>query len=106
VCLLHAFPHVADHLGFPTYDHMLETATMHGRELLDTFYNKLHPLVPLETQLIEGPPAAAILRVAQAEGFDLIIVGSRGNNSLVSLLMGSVSTSVTQRAPCPVMVTH
>lgn len=37
-------------------------------------------------QLLEGPPAQAILRVAEEENFDLIVMGSRGHSPLVGLL--------------------
>ncbi len=106
LCLLHAFPHIADHIGSPAYDRLVERATMRGRELLDEMCATIADSVPVETQLIEGTPAAAILRVAQTEGFDLIVLGSRGHSHIASLLLGSVSSAVTQKAQCPVMVIH
>jgi len=60
----------------------------------------------VETQLIEGPPAPAILRVAQEEGFDLIVLASRGLGQISGLLLGSVSSAVAQRAHCAVLIVH
>jgi nucleotide-binding universal stress UspA family protein len=106
LCILHAYPHVADYLGSPIYDEVFRASSNHGQELLDAACSALDPAIKVDTQLLEGPPAPAILRVAQAEGCDLIVMGSRGNNGVVSLLLGSVSDAVNHRAHCPVMVIH
>ena len=51
-----------------------------------------------------GHAAAQIVRVAEREGADLIVMGSRGLNPLESLLLGSVSMHVIQHAPCSVLI--
>ena len=51
--------------------------------------------------LIEtGHAAEAILRVAEAERVDLIVMGSRGLGALKRLLAGSVSQTVSHLANC------
>ena len=47
-----------------------------------------------------GHAAEAILRVAKAEGADLIVMGSRGLGALKRLFMGSVSQTVSHFANC------
>ncbi len=47
-----------------------------------------------------GHAAEAILRVAEAERVDLIVMGSRGLGTLKSLLVGSVSQTVSHLANC------
>lgn len=106
LCLLHAFPHVADYLGSPLYDQRVNQSTLNGQVLLEQMKDEIAATVPVETQLIEGPPAPAILRVAETEGYDLIVLGSRGQPAVVSMLLGSVSRAVTQQAHCPVLVVH
>ena len=49
----------------------------------------------------ERPAAALVDAAAQAS---LLIVGSRGSRALHNLLLGSVSTKVTQHSPCSVLV--
>jgi nucleotide-binding universal stress UspA family protein len=51
----------------------------------------------------EGHPADEILGAAQDEGAGLIVVGSRGKR-LHTLLMGSVSREVANRAEIPVLI--
>ncbi len=47
-----------------------------------------------------GHAAEAILRVAEAERVDLIVMGSRGLGALKGLLVGSVSQKVSHLANC------
>jgi nucleotide-binding universal stress UspA family protein len=57
-------------------------------------------------EIVDAPPADAILAAAEDGEFDLIVMGSRG----VSVehgherLVGSVAERVLHRAPCPVLV--
>ncbi|MBC7131006.1 universal stress protein, partial [Candidatus Bathyarchaeota archaeon] len=58
-----------------------------------------------ETLAILGSnPARALKDIAKKEGFDLIVVGSRGLGSAASLLLGSVSRQVVVGAECDVLV--
>ena len=106
LCLLHAFPHVSDLLGTPQYEQLLEARSAIGQQLLESTRAQVGHAVPVETQLIEGPPAPAILRVAAEDGCDMIVMGSRGHGQLAGLLLGSVSSAVAQRAQCPVLIVH
>ena len=106
LCLLHAFPHVSDLLGTPQYEHLLEARSAIGEQILDSTRKQVANDVSVETQLIEGPPAPAILRVADEDGCDMIVMGSRGHGQLAGILLGSVSNAVAQRANCPVLIVH
>lgn len=106
LCLLHAFPHVSDLLGTPQYEHLLEARSAIGQQILESTRAQVATKVPIEMQLIEGPPAPAILRVAAEDGCDLIVLGSRGHGQLAGMLLGSVSSAVAQRAHCAVMIVH
>jgi nucleotide-binding universal stress UspA family protein len=104
--LLHAFPHVSDLLGTPNYENLLVARTLIGQQLLESARTQVGDTVPVEAQLVEGPPAPAILRVAADEGCDLLVLGSRGHGQLAGLLLGSVSSVVAQQADCPVLIVH
>ena len=106
LCLLHAFPHVSDLLGTPQYEHLLEARSTIGQQILESTRTQVAQGVAVETQLIEGPPAPAILRVAVEDDCDMIVMGSRGHGQLAGMLLGSVSNAVAQRANCPVMIVH
>ncbi len=51
-----------------------------------------------------GNPGEVILSVAEEEESDMIVMGSHGFGTFRSLLMGSVSSFVTQHADCPVLL--
>jgi nucleotide-binding universal stress UspA family protein len=42
--------------------------------------------------------------IAEEQGCDVIVVGSRGHGAIRRALLGSVSTHLVQHAPCPVFV--
>jgi nucleotide-binding universal stress UspA family protein len=52
----------------------------------------------------EGDPGDGIVAAADAEGADLIIVGTHGRSTVGRFLLGSVSDHVVHRAGCPVLV--
>lgn len=54
--------------------------------------------------LVEGDPAAEILRYARDHGVDLLVLGTHGRTGLRRLVLGSVAERVVRQAPCPVMV--
>ncbi|MBP8932913.1 MAG: universal stress protein [Candidatus Atribacteria bacterium] len=57
------------------------------------------------TILKEGHPSHIIVEVAREEGFDMIVLGSRGLGGLKKLFLGSVSNAVLQEAHnCSVLI--
>jgi nucleotide-binding universal stress UspA family protein len=61
--------------------------------------------IKARTMLKEGPVSDTIVKVAQKEGFDMIVVGSRGMGGLKKMFLGSVSNAIIQEAKnCSVLV--
>jgi nucleotide-binding universal stress UspA family protein len=60
--------------------------------------------VTINTELVWGSPEAVIISRVKSEPYDLVVIGSRGLSALSGLLLGSVSSRVVHRAPCPVML--
>lgn len=58
----------------------------------------------VDTRVIRGRPASAIVEEARALRPDLMVVGSRGHGPLATAVIGSVSTEVVDHSPCPVLV--
>lgn len=59
--------------------------------------------VEVREVLVQGKPAAEILRVAREETFDMIILGTHGKGVLDQALFGSTTERVVRKAPCPVL---
>lgn len=60
----------------------------------------------VETRVLDGDPAAELLRALGSGEFELIALGARGLGSLAELLLGSVSDKLLQLSPCPVLVSR
>src|SRR5699024_283460 len=60
--------------------------------------------VPCETHILHGDPGSAIVEFANNEGFDCVVVGSRGLGQIKEMFIGSVSRQVTKQADCPVLI--
>lgn len=58
--------------------------------------------VTIERVFLEGPPAKML--IDEAREAQLLVVGARGREGFVGLLLGSVANAVTQHPPCPVAV--
>jgi len=52
----------------------------------------------------EGDAGDGVIEAAEAEGADLIVVGTRALGAIGRLLLGSVSSHVVAHARCPVLV--
>jgi nucleotide-binding universal stress UspA family protein len=69
------------------------------------------PQVKFEHRLLYGPPGSAeiakpadeILKLAEKENVEMIVIGMQGRSALAELLMGSVAESLLHRACCPVV---
>ena len=60
--------------------------------------------VAYEHCYLTGSPVTQILKLAEREQIDLIVIGSHGRTGLSRLLMGSVAEGVVRSTQCPVLV--
>lgn len=77
-----------------------------NRELTALLKSQEGQPVPLAQRVEVGDPAAVILRVAEQDKCDLIVMGTHGRQGLPRLLLGSVAQKVVARAHCPVLTLH
>lgn len=57
----------------------------------------------VKTAVVQGDPAEEILKYAEAEKVDLVIMGTHGRKGLDRILFGSVANEVVKRSPAPVL---
>ena len=79
----------------------------HERHEIRERLTKVVPTVPnvaYEHRYLTGSPAAQILKLAEQERIDLIVMGSHGRTGLSKVLMGSVAEGVMRKAACPVLI--
>ena len=54
--------------------------------------------------ILHGAPGPEIVRYANEKKVDLVVIGSRGLNSLQEMVLGSVSHKVMKRVHCPALI--
>lgn len=81
------------------------------RKMAENYLNKVKKMakragVTFETKIIENRPSIvhAITEIAENEGCDLIVMGTKGRTGIKRFLLGSVASGVVTYAPCPVLV--
>jgi len=88
---------------------------LHSRGIEDLNLSRRQKLQPIEEQLkmkklkyevkiLHGEPGPTIVDYANKEGFDLVVIGSRGRNALQEMVLGSVSHKVMKRVHCPALI--
>ena len=86
---------------------MVKELTAKGKEILDSlrqeFQSPQHYMVKFKGIMREGSPADEIVKVAEEEGVDLIVLGT-GKNLVDKRLLGSVSEKVVHSAPCTILL--
>lgn len=60
--------------------------------------------VTIEKKVIEGYPADAILKLAEEDSMDIVVIGSIGKTGLEKFLMGSVAEKVAHNSKVPVLI--
>jgi len=60
--------------------------------------------INVESVLLEGNPADELIRYAEENGMDIIVMGTLGKTRLDRLLLGSVAENVVRHSKIPVMV--
>ncbi|WP_457567685.1 universal stress protein [Desulfurobacterium sp.] len=77
---------------------VIERAEALREELKDTG-------VDVKLKIIASSNAAGqIVRVAEEEGVNVIVIGAHGKGLLTQLILGSVSLDVVRKARCPVLL--
>ena len=59
--------------------------------------------VELTSHLESGEPASTILKVAEQQGVDMVIVGTHGRTGVRHLLLGSIAEKLVRLSPVPVL---
>lgn len=58
----------------------------------------------LRSVVVRGHAADAIVRYAEAEGFNLLVVGQHGHSRIARFFLGSTSDRVSEHSHCTVMI--
>jgi nucleotide-binding universal stress UspA family protein len=100
-----AFEPVPPYLGEPNMQAAISARMNEAEAILKKALDAVGKIPgKVHTEILEGPPAEAILDVAETRKSDLIVMGSRGLGPLAGALLGSQSQKVVRHAACPVLI--
>ena len=103
--VLTAYDKVPSYLGEPNLSQVIAKRTEKAEQVLESTTKEIGDIpAGCETDILSGDPAEAILRSVETFNIDLIVMGTRGQGDIKSLLLGSQSHKVVSTAPCPVML--
>ena len=83
------------------YAEFEENATERMEEMVANF---IPQDIICDTYILHGIPFYEIVKFAQDEKSDLIIIGSHGRTGLQHMIFGSTAEKVVKKAACPVLV--
>jgi len=85
--------------GFP------EQIMKEGQKLLEAALSTVKDAGRAVSGSVEdGHPSEIILRLAESEGADLVVLGRRGISGIERFLLGGVSSSVVNHSKCDVLI--
>ncbi|HUY91902.1 MAG TPA: universal stress protein [Pirellulales bacterium] len=58
----------------------------------------------IDVKTLWGTPFLEVIHLVQEEGYDLVVVGTRGHSPVSRFLTGSTATKLVRKCPCPVWV--
>lgn len=103
--LLHCYGDLPATIGGRARDEMIAASEEEGRILMAPCVRHCEENgVKCKALVRSGGPGRTIVMVAQAEGCDLIVMGSRGLSDFSGMVMGSVSHRVLRHATMPILI--
>ena len=88
---------------FTAVNEVLAAEKARGKTILKQMLDELGT-PSLATHELEGPVAESIAALAEGEGYDLVVVGSRGRHAVARLFLGSVADRLIHICQKPVLV--
>lgn len=74
-----------------------------SREVLSDVERKVPEDIEFVSQELTGTPASSIVRYANENNIDLIVMGTHGRSGVKRYVLGSVAEEVVRNANCPVL---
>ena len=82
----------------------LENAFQNVLTEAEEYVQEKSPGIKVSTQLGSGRPADVIIKIAEKENVDLIVMGSRGYGGITGWILGSTSRHVVEHCTKPILI--
>lgn len=99
-------PTIAGHstLGMNLPAEYFQSVLDGARQIVEDAHERMDAGPNINRQVEIGNPPDVILKFAEKDHYDLIIIGNRGLNPVQRMFLGSVSIKVVSLAHCPVLL--
>ncbi len=94
-------PWAAEAFPAPIGDLLAQWEEQARKRMLDSIPEDRRASATVATRI--GSPFLEIVRYAQEQQVDLIVIGTHGRGPIGHMLLGSVAEKVVRKAPCPVL---
>ena len=89
---------------YPSFGAFRAEVSKHVEEEMTQFLNKYRKTYPdCEGKIFQGNIVDSIIKYANDEKADLIIIGTHGRKGFQKMWLGSVADRVIKNAPCPTL---
>jgi len=88
---------------FPDRKKILDDARLQLEARIEDLVEKANGGSKVEAKVVWDETLRGILRAAEKDDYDLIIMATHGRSGLSRFLLGSITEQVIRRAPCPVL---
>ncbi len=107
VVVLYSAPSLTQYVGFhvpaTSIDTFVGEIVSGAEKAMDTYLAENFPGVETEGRVVTGYADEEILRVAEEENVDIIIMGTHGRKGIDRILFGSIAEKVVKSSPRPVL---
>jgi nucleotide-binding universal stress UspA family protein len=91
--------------GYAGYEHIIQQEERKAEQLFERAREiAANYEVEISTEQLAGHTPSTILKYADEQQSDHIVLGSRGRGGLSRLLLGSVAEAIARRSPIPVTI--
>ena len=87
--------------NLPVYEKEMETSAQ--KSLAQVFKEKIPKSLNCRTLVMQGDPAPQVVRLADDEAADIIVIATHGLTGWRKFMFGSVTEKVIRLANCPVL---
>lgn len=86
-------------------DEIRQSAEQHFRQIAEAAVAYARSCgITLRSVVLRGHAADAIVRYAENEGINLIVIGQHGHSRITRFFLGSTSDRVSEHCPCSVLI--
>ena len=107
ILLIYSAPSLNQYVSFHVPPNSIETfvgeIVSGAEQSMESFISQYLPDVNVTGRVVSGYAAEEIVKCAEVENVDMVVMGTHGRKGIDRILFGSVAEKVVKSANCPVL---